>query len=304
MKVDRDFLKEFEENIDPAKPEKSKFPINILGYGEISVVFEIEEYEGVALKRIPNFTSEEQVRKYIELYYEYLSLLRNAGINVPESGAEYVVTGDNRIVLFIFQEKLDPRSICNKVIHRIPDEEVAKLFRRILDELAKVWNFNKHSEIEIGIDGQISNWALTGDLDSKLLYFDTSTPMVRKDGEHQIDTEVFLKASPPILRTVVKKLFLQEVLDRYFDFHLVTVDLIANLFKEKRADVIPMLIDTANEYFKDYDVAPINYEEVKKYYKNDAFIWSLFLNLRKIHRSMVRLAGGRYEYFLPEKIER
>jgi hypothetical protein len=115
---------------------------------------------------------------------------------------------------------------------------------------------------------------------------------------------VFLKASPPILRTVVKKLFLQEVLDRYFDFHLVTVDLIANLFKEKRADVIPMLIDTANEYFKDYDVAPINYEEVKKYYKNDAFIWSLFLNLRKIHRSMVRLAGGRYEYFLPEKIER
>lgn len=60
--VEREFLREFEENLNPAKPEKSKVPIRILGYGEISTVFEIplEGYSNIAFKRIPMFRSVEQ----------------------------------------------------------------------------------------------------------------------------------------------------------------------------------------------------------------------------------------------------
>jgi hypothetical protein len=32
------------------------------------------------------------------------------------------------------------------------------------------------------------------------------------------------------------------------------------------------------------DMAPVDFQEIKKYYKEDASIWSLYLNLRKIHR--------------------
>ena len=128
--------------------------------------------------------------------------------------------------------------------------------------------------------------------------------MVRINGEHQINAEVFLRAAPPVLRTILKKMFLQEILDRYFDFRLVVIDLIANLFKEKRSDAIPKLVEIASNFFKERDIEPLTYEEVKKYYSSDASIWSLYLNSRKIHRLFNKIAGRRYEYFLPEKIER
>ncbi|MBO8183620.1 MAG: hypothetical protein H0Z28_12680 [Archaeoglobus sp.] len=299
--IDLDFLKDFEENLDPKKGI-SKYEMNILGYGEISVVFEVREQEGIALKRIPNFKPEE-VEAYIDLFHEYESLLKEAGLKLPRSDAAYVLRGD-KAILYIAQERLESENVCNKVIHKIKNDEFKELFLRILNELRKVWDFNEKSVVtgtEIGIDGQISNFALkNGDL----LYFDTSTPMVRRNGEHQINAEVFLRAAPPIMRTIVKRLFLQEILDRYFDFRLVVVDLLANLFKEKRKDAIPMLLDVANEFLSEFGIKNITYKEIEKYYKEDAFIWSLYLNLRKLHRFTAKIFGMRYEYFLPEKIER
>jgi hypothetical protein len=296
--LDLEFLQDFEENLDP-KRGTSKYEMNILGYGEISVVFEVKEQKGLAFKRIPNFRLEE-VEAYIELFHFYEEMLRKAGLKLPESYAAYVLKGGNA-VLYIAQEKLESSKICNKIVLGMGNEEFSELFYRILNELRKVWDFNEKSEVEIGIDGQISNFALK---DGDLLYFDTGTPMVRRDGEHQINAQVFLRAAPPIMRTIVKKLFLREILDRYFDFRLVTIDLLANLFKEKRGDAVPKLLDVANEFLETYGLEKLSFDEVKKYYNRDAFIWSLYLNLRRMHRSIARVFGMRYEYFLPEKIER
>jgi hypothetical protein len=313
LKVDKDLLREFEENLNPAKPEKSKIPIKVLGYGEISTVFEIllDEYSDVAFKRIPMFRSVEQVERYIQTYYEYIDFLSSAGIRIPGRGAEYIVTKDGRIVLFLIQEKLDPSLVCNKVIQRMKENEAVELFDRVLNEMKKVWDFNakKVSEsLEIGLDGQISNWALSSeDTSSDLLYFDTSTPMIRKNGIDQLETDIFLRACPPGVRILLKKFFLQDILDRYYDFRKVVVDLIANLFKEKRADFIPSYIDFTNRFFDEigYRIEPITYKEVEKYYKEDAFIWSLYLNLRKIHRFIVtKILLKRYEFILPGKIKR
>lgn len=313
MKVDRDLLREFEENLNPAKPEKSKIPIRILGYGEISTVFEIllDTCSDVAFKRIPMFRSVEQVERYIQTYYDYIDLLRSAGIRIPESGAEYVVTKDGRIVLFITQKKLDPSLVCNKVVQKMKKDEAVELFKRVLNEMKKVWDFNAGKErerLKIGLDGQLSNWALSSeDISSDLLYFDTSTPMIRKNGVDQIETDIFLRACPPGIRVLLKIFFLQDILDRYYDFRKVVVDLIANLFKEGRPDLIPPYIDFANRFFDEigYRIDPITYKEVDKYYKEDAFIWSLYLNLRKIHRfAVTKILLRRYEFILPGKIRR
>lgn len=75
MKVDREILREFEEKLNPVKPEN----IRILGYGEISTVFELPDYPDIAFKRIPMFRSIEQVERYIQTYYEYIYLLTAAG---------------------------------------------------------------------------------------------------------------------------------------------------------------------------------------------------------------------------------
>jgi hypothetical protein len=257
------------------------------------------------------FRSVEQVERYIQTYYEYIELLTSAGLKIPESGAEYVVTRDGRIVLFLMQKKLDPSLVCNKVIQQMGKSEAVELFERILNEMKKVWDFNAEKEsenIKIGLDGQISNWALSKrDITSDLLYFDTSTPMIRKNGVDQLEADIFLRACPPGIRILLKMFFLQDILDRYYDFRKVVVDLIANLFKEGRSDLIPPFIDFANKFFEDigHRIEPITYKEVDKYYREDAFIWSLYLNLRKIHRFIVtKVLFQRYEFILPGKIKR
>ncbi len=303
MKVDREILREFEEKLNPVKPEN----IRILGYGEISTVFELPDYPDIAFKRIPMFRSIEQVERYIQTYYEYIDLLTAAGLKIPESGAEYVVTSDNRIVLFIMQKKLDPESICHKIVQKAEKNHAIELFGRVLNEMKKVYDFNdakRDEKLEIGVDGQISNWAVS---DGEIYYFDTSTPMIRKNGIDQLDTDVFLRACPPGIRILLEKIFLQDILDRYYDFRTTVLDLIANLHKEGRKDLIPEFADFANEFFAEngYSFEPITPKEVEKYYKEDAFIWSLYLNLRKIHRFVVaKLLRKRYEYILPGKIRR
>ncbi|RPI50733.1 MAG: hypothetical protein EHM56_10465, partial [Chloroflexi bacterium] len=58
--MDLDLLQEFERGLDPAHPERSRIPAQILGYGEISTVLEIGAgpQRELAYKRLPMFRSE------------------------------------------------------------------------------------------------------------------------------------------------------------------------------------------------------------------------------------------------------
>jgi len=321
LAVDRELLKAFEEKLDPSKPEESPISAKVLGYGEISTIFEIihESQRDIAYKRMPLFDDMQQVERYKEIYYRYNELLREINIEVPEYGAVDVVTNDRRIVLYLFQRKLSSDSVGNRIIHAVSDDEVMILVLEVLRELNKVWGFNRDNkpEIEVAIDGQISNWAIKDfdpenlviNEDVNLLYFDTSTPLIRENGVEMLDAELFLKPTPPIMRWILKKFYLQEILDRYYDFRKVVVDLIANFFKEGRSDLIQKLVDLANEFFSAEAVVPdimhIDYEEVRKYYKEDASIWSLYLNMRKIHRFIrTKILRRYYDFVLPAEIKR
>ncbi len=58
--IDIELLREFERGLDPRHPEAGAIPAHILGYGEISTVFEIGEARGgnLAYKRMPIFREE------------------------------------------------------------------------------------------------------------------------------------------------------------------------------------------------------------------------------------------------------
>ena len=56
------------------------------------------------------------------------------------------------------------------------------------------------------------------------------------DGVEQLDPELFLRSAPSFLVWLLRLLFLKDVVDRYYDFHLVAVDLIANFYKEQMRD--------------------------------------------------------------------
>ena len=50
---------------------------------------------------------------------------------------------------------------------------------------------------------------------------------------------------------------------------------------------------------------PLTVGEVEKYYREDKFIWALFLFLRRLDRWLTtKLLRKRYEFILPGKIKR
>jgi len=319
LQVNLDLLKDFERGLDLRYPERSRIPARVLGYGEISTVFEIqrEETRGLAFKRLPLFCNLDEVTRYLAVYEEYHRLLAEIGLRLPPHSHAEFLTGSGRPIFYIVQQQLPAASIGNRALHLLSRDAVTALVRQILRELRKVWDFNhRQNHLQIGIDGQISNWSIEGfDPDRpqlkepiSLVYVDTSTPLLRVEGIEQLDTELFLRSAPPFLVWILRWLFLKDVVNRYYDFHLVAVDLAANFYKEQRPDLIPDVVRTVNEFFSEASelgVKPIDEQEVRSYYREDALIWSLYLSMRKVDRFIrTRLLRGEYPYILPEKIVR
>jgi hypothetical protein len=188
----------------------------------------------------------------------------------------------------------------------------------VLRELHKVWRFNRGGgAFQVGIDGQISNWSIA-DFDPKhpawspgagLLYVDTSTPLMRRGGVEQLNAELFLRSAPPYLVWILRLLYLQDVVTRYYDARKVIIDLVANFYKEQRAELIPDLVAAANIYIKgdgaELNLAEINQKEVRDYYRQDALIWRLYLGMRRFDRWVRRkVLHGDYPYILPGPIKR
>ena len=322
LDMDCDLLTRFETMLDPRHLEKVDIPARVIGYGEISTVLEIGTAgaSAPAYKRVPIFRNEHEVNCYESLYREYIqTLCDHIGIQVvPSDMARIIDERHNRVVVYIVQEKLAIDSIAHKAIHHLQPQDVNRLVLAILMELSKLFDFNQRNKgtLELGIDGQISNWAIvhfnpaSTVLDEKinLLYIDTSTPLMRKDCKEQVDTEPFLRSAPSFLVWLLRWFFIEDLKTRYYDFRKVTIDLIANFYKEQRPELIPGLLETVNGFFSAQiqggEFKPLTIEEIQAYYREDVWIWRLYLAFRKVDRFLHNLVGKYYPYILPEKIKR
>jgi len=316
------WLKQFEKGLDPRFPERSAIPARVLGYGEISTVLELGtgSERDLAYKRLPMFRTEEEARNYQALYQEYVEVLGDGvGLRlVPSETVRFMDEERDRVVVYVVQQKQPAEAIGHNAIHRLSPDDVRKLVLAVLRETKKVFDFNRqHSgQLEVGFDGQISNWAIIGfdpeipalGEEIELVYFDTSTPLMQKNGVEQLNPELFLRSAPSFLVWIIRLLFLEDVMTRYYDFRQVLVDLIANFYKEQRPELIPDLVNTINGFFSaeigEDEFEPITVKEVQAYYREDAWIWRIYLAFRKLDRSLHRLLGRDYPYVLPEKIKR
>jgi len=320
MKINIELLKELEKSIDTYNPDKGKIPINILGWGEISLVFELVNDPGnIAYKRIPIFDNEMQVKRHVWAYNEYNRLLKNdCGLILPNYDTAWFKDEEGEIQFYCVQEKLHPDSVGHKIIHNISDNEIETLVLLAMREMKKVWGHARTKNyLDIGLDGQISNFAIKSydpnnievTNDTKLYYIDTSTPMFRINGKEAMEAVLFLKSTPSFLRGLIKAAFLQETVDRYYDWRKVTKDLVANFYKEQKPELVPRLTRLVNKFMKEeaaeFDIEPLTVEEIKKYYKSDANMWRVFQAARKIDRFLeTRLFRRKYAFYLPGKIVR
>jgi len=297
-------LYEFETGLIPTAIEQSKVPAEVIGYGEISTVFQIRGDDQNAYKRLPLFDKKQIAEDYAKIYNSYCNYLKNIGLNLPEDKTVIINQENRPVVLYIVQKKYNPERFAHKLTKSYDEQKFTILLDKICTEIEKVWQFNSEniSEKEIAIDGQLSNWILTEN--DKIFYIDTSTPLFKLDEVEQLNPDLILKTAPSFLRWVLRLFFLKDVMGRYYDNRQVYMDLIANLYKEQRSDLIPTAINTINKYLKNNDKS-IELKEVEKYYKEDKIIWTLFLAFRKFDRWLTtKIFRQQYEFILPGKIKR
>jgi hypothetical protein len=320
--IDVELLQRFEAGLDPRHPERSAVPARVLGYGEISTVFAIDApgAAGWAFKRMPMFRDEAEAQAYEALYHEYVrALTERIGLRVAAGDTVRVADpAAGRVVLYIVQERLSPDAIGHRAIHRLPPAEVARLAWAVLQHCRLVFDFSREHRgiLELGLDGQISNWAIAGFDPSagalpptlELSYLDTSTPLMRRDGRERLDPELLMRSAPSFTLWLLRRAFLPEVMTRYYDFRRVAMDLVANFYKEGLPELVPELVETVNRFFVDElregGFKPLTVSEIAGYYRFDALTWRVFLALRKLDRWLQEVRGGTYPYTLPDKIAR
>ncbi|MDZ7340599.1 MAG: DUF6206 family protein [candidate division KSB1 bacterium] len=303
MNIDHDLIHRFEAALDPQDLAGSPIPATILGFGEISTIFQIGDDDTMAYKRMPLFKEASAATRYEQQYHEYCRLLTEAGLHLPDHATMITDASGKVIALYIAQQQFPAERFAHRLLHRLDLDAFKHLITRVLQEIDKVWNFNQHRapEIELSLDGQLSNWV---DYESKLFFVDTSTPLYRKQGVEQMDPEPLLKSAPGFLRWILRLFFLDDVMNRYYQRRLVFLDLAANLFKEGRADLIPVTIELINQHLTEAET-PLTTEEVSKYYRQDKLIWTLFLAFRRVDRWLrTRIFRQRYEFILPGTIRR
>ncbi len=305
-------LHEFEHALDPAHPESGPFQPRIIGYGEMSTVFAFSDPQlaGHAFKRMPLFDDDTAGDEYLGNYVTYGQELERRGLVLPQWGGLRVRSPRGKTVLYLHQALLDPSRILHRLVSRADTGTGIRLFSAVLDSAEKCLDQN-HDALSLGLDGQLSNWCLAGSADTPgdqelidLLYLDTSTPLLRVNGKEQLDPELFLKVCPQSLVWIIRRFFLADVLERYYQFRLVVLDCVANLYKEGRPDLIVPFLAVANPVLERRGQEALSERDVRAYYREDAFIWSLFLRLRRWERTWRTMRGRPYDLILPGPIRR
>lgn len=303
MEINLEILKVFESQLDPSDLSASRIKAELIGYGEISAIFKLENIP-YALKRLPLFSSSKQAEEYLTLHNEYCTLLIKSGLTLPQWKGYIVEVPGRPVSLYIAQEILMPETFIHRILGENKDKDL-QIIEEVIAEIEKVWKYNNtqglKESIELAIDGQLSNWAL---LNGKYYYIDTSTPLLRRKNIEQLNPDLILQSAPSFLKWLLKLFFLDDVLNRYYSPSLVYTDIISNLYKEKHPELIPQTIRIANTYIRN-EKEKLTERKIEKYYREDKMIWSLFLTFRKIDRFLkTKILKKKYEFILPGKINR
>ena len=314
MKIDVKALGDFEDALNPAFPEQSGIPPQILGYGEISTTFSMSSMPDVAFKRMPPFGNFEQIPAYKKAVRKYCSLLTDVcGIRVSEYAFYEFFNCHEEHILYVAQPRLRQDTIGHNVLKSGTPRELEAMISALLERFIRLFKFNyeNRQSASLGLDGQLSNWSFQFSEENPVdpVYFDITTPLYRVNGKEQLDTEIFLKSCPSFLVWLVRWQFLDEVLDRYHDVRMILIDMVANFHKEGRENLIEKALSMINASIEkenlDTKIPRLTKSEIDGYYKNDAFIWALFLSLRRIDRFMkTKIFRQRYNFILPGKISR
>ncbi len=268
--------------------------LDVIGYGEITSVVAWPGPDGpIAAKRLPAFRAGEGVDAYLTLLADYLEGLRGAGIDVVPTRAERLVLDGGDVAVYLLQPMIDESLLGHRYLRNAPTSDAAALLEKVFDAVESAIGSG------VGLDAQISNWALVGD---SVVYFDVTTPLLRDEsGCDRLDTGIFLASLPWPLRGVVRRFMVQGIIDEYFDIRTTILNLLAQFYKERLTELIPLALERANTRLE----RPFTADEVRSYYAKDARLWEFLQRLRRVDRWWhLHVLHRAYSFLLPGRVER
>lgn len=299
LEIDRTLLECFEAGFDPRRPERCAIPARPLANGKGCTILALDDPNAadVVLKRMALFRSEAEAAHYEAVLQDYISTLtEQVGVRVLPSVSVRVRGRSRRTwTVYIVQERVPETSLGHQLIGNLPPAEVDRLMMAVLTEIAKVFDFNMaHAgELELSIDGRISNWAVPGALSSssglpnplELRYLDVGTPLMIRGNQERFVPEPLLRSFPIILRPFLRRVLLPDMMVRYYNYRRVTLDLLSSILNAGYGNLLRMLVDSANWFFlaerEEMHFRPITVHEVYAYHRRDMRRWHLYLALQR-----------------------
>ena len=233
-------LADLEDQVQRALASGSGRGLDVLGYGEITLVLRLTTEQGsFACKRLPIFPERRRLEAYRRSLDTYLDRLADRGLHAAETVLWTMTLPDGKVVAYCIQEALPPERLCSKLLHTQSEAWAEKFFARFLDHVDDV------VLPDLGLDAQASNWT---DVDGTLHYLDVTTPMMRdRSGREVLDVRLFFSSLPWAVRDAVRIGFGKSIFDKFYDKRGVVVDFLGNLHKERLTHLIPGFVTQAND---------------------------------------------------------
>jgi hypothetical protein len=273
-------LEELDASIERMLWSGEQGDVEILGAGEITCVFGRYDH---ACKRLPPFSTVDEANYYASLLDRYVSELRSAGLNVIDTSLGWCHRKDGRVTAYVLQ-RAQPRSTLLPLhLRAAPRAQATALFGRILQHVLSSVN------PRLGLDAQLTNWCL---LDDRLVLLDTTTPLMRNDqGAELLPTEVFVAALPTVIRGFIRRFYVRELLDRFYEPRGVILDLLGNMANYGLDHHTEAFLEEANRALP----KPLTMNEIVSYRRQEALTWKWLrrmLMLEQLWQRKVRRSGN------------
>lgn len=287
-------LAHLEEQVQDALRRADDSALDVLGYGEITLVLRLRTDAGsFACKRLPAFPDRDRFERYRHSLDAYLRRLADGGLTVAPTEVWHTTGPSGRITAYCVQRELPPERLCSRLLHTEDEAWAKNFFARFLDRV------DTAVHPTLGLDAQASNWV---DLEGELTYLDVTTPLMRDGrGRELLDVRLFFTSLPWILRDIVRVCVAKSIFDKFYATRGVLLDFLGNLHKERLDALVPAFLEQANARLAE----PITAAEVAAYYRDDARMWELIQRLRAADRLWHHKIRRRpYPFLLPPPVDR
>lgn len=269
---------------------RSSEGLNLLGYGEISIVLGWPAEAPVhALKRVPPFRDAATAAQYEAVCERFFGILAAAGVPTLPTTLHSTTRDDGTVVVFHRQPVADASQLGLNVLRASTPDADHPLLSAIVEHATAVCRPR-----QVGFDVQTANWLWDG---AEARQLDFTSPMMLNDTVDDLlfDTRGFLHEYPAALRPVLKKELLKLII-RFTTPEGAVGDMVGNLLKEDLEPWVAPTIEAARRGGVHIDRAAAT-----KMFEDDKKLLPLTLRLKKGQRWWLAHTGRRYDSLLPEK---